>query len=99
MEDEIQVNPAKMEAMIKAFRDGAVKLDETRLQMQGIAQSMETDALKGLAGDAFVVAINEKLCRAINGLRSKFEELANDLQKTMEEFLGADKAAATDIRN
>lgn len=90
MSDIIKMDYGMMREMAQTFLQGANQLDETMSEMKSIAQALEGGALLGRGGDAFVDAINTKLCPSINRLKDKFEELAQDVLKAMEDMQSAD---------
>ncbi len=93
MTDVIKMDYAKMEVMSQTFRQGMQQLDSTMQQMRSISKTLEGGALLGQGGTAFTEGINNKLCPAIERLKTKFEELANDVQKAMEDMKRADTEA------
>ena len=93
MTDVIKMDYAKMEAMSQTFKQGMQQLDATIQQMHNIAKTLENGALIGQGGTAFTEGINSKLCPSIERLKDKFEELANDVQKAMEDMKHADTQA------
>jgi uncharacterized protein YukE len=58
--------------------------------MQSVANEIEDGALLGRGGTAFTEAIRGKLCPAISRLTDKFQELAEDINKAMEDMRSAD---------
>lgn len=90
MSDIIKMDYGMMREMAQTFLQGANQLDETMSEMKSIAQTLEGGALLGRGGDAFVDAINTKLCPSITRLKDKFEELAQDVLKAMEDMQSAD---------
>lgn len=90
MSDIIKMDYGMMREMAQTFLQGANQLDETMSEMKSIAQALEGGALLGRGGDAFVDAINTKLCPGITRLKDKFEELAQDVLKAMEDMQSAD---------
>lgn len=91
MTDIIKMDYAKMESMVRTFRQGSQQLQETTQQMRTIAKTLENGALLGRGGDAFVNSINTKLVPSITRLNQKFEELAKDVQKAMDDMKRADE--------
>ena len=90
MSEIIKMDCGMMREMAQALLQGATQLDETMAEMKSIAQALEGGALLGRGGDAFVDAINSKLSPSINRMKDKFEELAQDVLKAMEDMQSAD---------
>lgn len=90
MSDIIKMDYGLMEDMSQTFKQGVEQLQDTNQVMQNIANELEDGALLGRGGVAFTEAIRDKLCPAIARLTDKFEELAGDIQKAMEDMRSAD---------
>ena len=99
MTDVIKMDYAKMEAMSQTFKQGMQQLDSTIQQMRSISKTLENGALLGQGGTAFTEGINNKLCQAIERLKAKFEELANDILKAMEYMKAADAEAKRQLQS
>jgi hypothetical protein len=77
---DTRMNYSSMERMQKEFLQIALDLDGLTSEMARIARTMDGGgALQGLAGDAFVVAINSKLIPRLKVLRNKMAEMAKDI--------------------
>ncbi|MAT99799.1 MAG: hypothetical protein CL608_21880 [Anaerolineaceae bacterium] len=87
---EIKMDYGLMEDMNKTFLQGVEQLQDTMQAMQNVANEMEDGALLGRGGTAFTEAIRGKLCPAISRLTDKFQELAEDINKAMEDMRSAD---------
>ncbi len=87
---EIKMDYGLMEDMNRTFLQGVEQLQDTMQAMQNVANEMEDGALLGRGGTAFTEAIRGKLCPAISRLTDKFQELAEDIQKAMEDMKSAD---------
>jgi uncharacterized protein YukE len=59
--------------------------------MEKIASTLEGGALLGQGGTAFVEAIRDSLNPAIGRLEEKYQELAVDVRKAIEEMQEADQ--------
>jgi WXG100 family type VII secretion target len=92
MSDIIKMDYGLMEDMNRTFLQGVEQLQDTMQAMQNIANEMEDGALLGRGGDAFTEAIRDKLCPAISRLTDKFQELAEDINKAMEDMRSADSS-------
>ncbi|GAB4439933.1 MAG: hypothetical protein Kow0031_21850 [Anaerolineae bacterium] len=90
MTDVIKMDYEAMEEMSRTFMQGAEQLEDTMQEMQSIANSMEDGALLGRGGDAFTDALRGKLSPAISRLIDKFRELADDVNKAMQDMQEAD---------
>jgi WXG100 family type VII secretion target len=90
MSDIIKMDYGLMEDMSQTFKQGVEQLQDTNQVMQNIANELEDGALLGRGGVAFTEAIRGKLCPAIARLTEKFEELAGDIQKAMDDMRSAD---------
>ncbi len=90
MTDEIRMDYGLMEDMSKTFQQSVEQLQDTLSAVQNIANEMEDGALLGRGGDAFTEAIRNKLSPAISRLTEKFQELAEDVNKAMEDMRSAD---------
>jgi len=92
MSDVIKMDYGLMEDMNRVFLQGVEQLQDTMQAMQNIVNEMEDGALLGRGGSAFTDAIRGKLTPAISRLSDKFQELAEDVQKAMEDMKSADTA-------
>ncbi|HID51613.1 MAG TPA: WXG100 family type VII secretion target [Anaerolineae bacterium] len=90
MTDEIRMDYGLMEDMSKTFQMSVEQLQDTLSAMQNVANELEDGALLGRGGDAFTEAIRNKLSPAISRLIEKFQELAEDVNKAMEDMRSAD---------
>ena len=90
MSEIIKMDYGLMEDMSQTFKQGVEQLQDTNQVMQNIANDLEDGALLGRGGVAFTEAIRGKLCPAIARLTEKFEELAGDIQKAMDDMQSAD---------
>lgn len=87
---EIKMDYGLMEDMNRTFLQGVEQLQDTMQAMQSVANEMDDGALLGRGGTAFTEAIRGKLCPAISRLTDKYQELAEDIQKAMEDMKSAD---------
>jgi WXG100 family type VII secretion target len=87
---EIKMDYGLMEDMNRTFLQGVEQLQDTMQAMQSVANEIEDGALLGRGGTAFTEAIRGKLCPAISRLTDKFQELAEDINKAMEDMRSAD---------
>ena len=90
MSEIIKMDYGLMEDMSQTFKQGVEQLQDTNQVMQNSANELEDGALLGRGGVAFTEAIRGKLCPAIARLTEKFEELAGDIQKAMDDMQSAD---------
>jgi WXG100 family type VII secretion target len=90
MSDEIRMDYGLMEDMSKTFQQSVEQLQDTMQAMQNVANELEDGALLGRGGDAFTEAIRNKLAPSISRLTEKFQELAEDINKAMEDMRSAD---------
>ncbi|GJM40361.1 MAG: hypothetical protein DHS20C20_06430 [Ardenticatenaceae bacterium] len=87
---EIKMDYGLMEDMNRTFLQGVEQLQDTMQAMQSIANEMEDGALLGRGGTAFTEAIRGKLCPAVSRLTDKFQELAEDINKAVDDMRSAD---------
>ncbi len=92
MSDIIKMDYGLMEDMNRTFLQGVEQLQDTMQAMQSIANEMEDGALLGRGGVAFTEALRDKMCPAISRLTDKFQELAEDINKAMEDMRSADSS-------
>ena len=90
---EIKMDYGLMEDMSRTFLQGVEQLQDTMQAMQNVANELEDGALLGRGGVAFTDAIRGKLCPAIGRLTDKYQELAEDIQKAMEDMKSADTSS------
>ncbi len=90
MTDVIKMDYELMAEMSRTFMQGAEQLEDTMQEMQSVANTMEDGALLGRGGDAFTDALRGKLSPAISRLIDKFRELADDVNKAMQDMQEAD---------
>jgi WXG100 family type VII secretion target len=91
MPEEIRLVIPTAEDMIKTFVEGVNVLQETNSRMEKIASTLEGGALLGQGGTAFVEAIRDSLNPAIARLEEKYQELAQDVRKAIEDMQEADQ--------
>jgi WXG100 family type VII secretion target len=92
---DVQMDYDMMEDMARLFKDGAQQLEDLARSMQGIAQKLEDGALLGKGGQAFADAIQQKLCKKINLLEDKFNELSQDVYGALVDLRDGDTEAAS----
>ena len=90
---EIRMDYGLMQEMSTTFSKGREQLQDTMTEMQSIASDLEDGALLGKGGEAFATAIRNDLARALNNLTEKFDELAEDVNKAMEDMQNADETS------
>lgn len=90
MPEEIRLVIPTAEDMIKTFVEGVNTLQETNSRMEKVASTLEGGALLGQGGTAFTEAIRDSLNPAIAKLEEKFQELAQDVRKAIEDMQEAD---------
>ena len=91
MPEEIRLVIPTAEDMIKTFVEGVNVLQETNSRMEKVASTLEGGALLGQGGTAFTEAIRDSLLPAIGRLEEKYQELAQDVRKAIEEMQEADQ--------
>jgi WXG100 family type VII secretion target len=96
---EIKLNYAMAEEMAQTFNQGAEQLQDTMLEIQSLANMLDSGALKGRGGTAFVEAIRNKLSPAITRLTEKFQELEGDVKAAIEAMREADSTAQSGFNN
>jgi uncharacterized protein YukE len=74
------MNHNSMDAMAKAFVEAERTLEATISEMDNIAKAMDGGALVGLGGQAFADALNNKLKKRLNVLKTKMHELHKDIK-------------------
>jgi WXG100 family type VII secretion target len=93
MSDIIKMDYGMMEDMNRSFLQGVEQLQDTMQEMQSVANELEDGALLGRGGAAFTEAIRDKLCPAISRLTDKYQELADDIVKAMDDMKSADTSS------
>jgi len=93
MADEIKLNYPMAEEMVKAFKESVGQIQETVQEVLNIAGAMEEGALRGRAGEIFVEALQRQFVPALNRLNTKFDELADDVQKAIKAMQQADQTS------
>jgi WXG100 family type VII secretion target len=93
MSDIIKMDYGLMEDMNRSFLQGVEQLQDTMQEMQSVANELEDGALLGRGGAAFTEAIRDKLCPAISRLTDKYQELADDIMKAMDDMKSADTSS------
>jgi WXG100 family type VII secretion target len=93
MSDIIKMDYGMMEDMNRSFLQGVEQLQDTMQEMQSVANELEDGALLGRGGAAFTEAIRDKLCPAISRLTDKYQELAEDIIKAMDDMKSADTSS------
>jgi WXG100 family type VII secretion target len=93
MSDIIKMDYGMMEDMNRTFLQGVEQLQDTMQEMQSVANELEDGALLGRGGAAFTEAIRDKLCPAISRLTDKYNELAQDIMKAMDDMKSADTSS------
>jgi WXG100 family type VII secretion target len=89
---EIKMDYGLMEDMNRTFLQGVEQLQDTMQAMQNVANELEDGALLGRGGVAFTEAIRGKLAPAVSRMTDKFQELAEDINKAMEDMKSADQS-------
>lgn len=97
-QEEIKLDYAKAEEMAKTFRQGAQQLEDTMQAVQQLAHMLESGALRGRGGTAFVDALRGKLCPAIKRLAEKYGELDGDVKAAIDYMREADQKSAAQSR-
>lgn len=70
---------AMMEDMARVFKECAGQCEDTMSEILAIANTLESGALVGLAGDAFVNVLSCDFKNALEAMREKFNELHCDI--------------------
>jgi uncharacterized protein YukE len=86
MADEIKLNYPMAEEMVKAFKESVGQIQETVQEVLNIAGAMEEGALRGRA-------LQRQFVPALNRLNTKFDELADDVQKAIKAMQQADQTS------
>ena len=94
MTDEIRLVIPTAEDMIKTLVEGVNVLQETSSKMEKVAGTLEGGALLGQGGTAFTEAVRDALIPAIGRLEEKYQELAQDVRKAIEDMQEADEESA-----
>jgi len=91
MTDEIRLVIPTAEDMIKTLVQGVNVLQETSSKMEKVASTLEGGALLGQGGTAFTEAVRDSLIPAIGRIEEKYQELAQDVRKAIEDMQEADE--------
>lgn len=94
MSEVIKLNYPAMEDMARHCKAVAQRLQETIKLGQQIASEMENGALVGDAGQAFTQVLRQDFNSAVTKLMQKFEEVADDIQKAIDDMKAEDSEAA-----
>lgn len=94
---EIKMDYGMMAEMKAEFQRGAEELDRTLHEVQKLADLIDEDGLKGMAGDAFAETLREAMARKITELRDKFEELGRDIQHAVDSMREADDTTQGEV--
>lgn len=77
---DVRMDYGSMEQMQKAFAQAHQQMEQTIIEMEKIAKTMEDGTLLGLAGDAFRDAIRTKLNKRLKVIADKMKEMEGDIQ-------------------
>ncbi len=77
---DVRMNYDSMEQMKNAFGQAHQQMEQTIVEMEKIAKTLEDGTLLGLAGDAFRDAIRSKLNKRLKVLSDKMKEMEGDIQ-------------------
>jgi len=88
--DKIKLNYDQADKMAKTFKAGSQQIQQTIQEMNKIAQTMSEGALLGQGGQAFVEAIQTKLCPSLKKLSDKYIELEGDVHAAIKFMQQAD---------
>jgi predicted urease superfamily metal-dependent hydrolase len=80
---DLVVDPAKMERMSNAFRNGEKQLEDIMNALIGLANTIDNGALVGKAGDEFAEVLRNVAKKSINEIMKKFGELAVDIDNAV----------------
>lgn len=97
MSDVIKMDYAMMADMKQQCQKGAEVLDDTLHEVKKIAGMLDQDGLIGMAGDAFVNALEGSLSKKVIELRDKLEEVARDIQNAVDAMQEADANAQSEM--
>jgi uncharacterized protein YukE len=95
MSDIIQYPIPEITAMRDTLKQGSPQLSTMASTLQTIAQTLEAGALQGQAGQAFTDGVRNNLVKAVTQLGAKFDELAQDLTKTLADAEALDAQTAS----
>jgi len=93
------MNHNSMDAMSKAFVEAEKTLESTISEMDNVAKALEGGALVGAGGQAFTEALNNKLKKRLNVLKSKMHELHKDVKDAQQANREAEGTAKGRFQN
>ena len=79
---DVKMKFSSMEKMEAEFKAAAKQISDSMREMKKVSKSMEEGALKGMGGDAFRDAIDQKLLPRMLALEEKMIELSSDIDST-----------------
>lgn len=80
---DYKVDPAKMNNMSAAFRDGSKQLEEVSQALVKIAETMEKGAFEGNTARAMIDALKSVGAKNTLGLSQKLVDLAKNLDEVV----------------
>lgn len=93
MGDTIRMDFQAMEAMVKAFKDGAQELTEIEAKVKELAGKVEEGALQGKAGARLNEILSDALAGHVAMVRGILEEEEKDVSEALHQMRNADEIA------
>jgi WXG100 family type VII secretion target len=94
MTETLKMNYAGMAQMQRLLQNAASELQGLSGDVKNIAGSLESGVLLGQAGTSFADKLKSKLVRSLDGLGSKYQELAGEVGGAMQDMQQADQSSA-----
>ena len=90
---DVKMKFSSMEKMEAEFKAAYKQIGDSMREMKKISKSMEEGALKGMGGDAFRDAIDQKLLPRMMALEEKMIELSSDIDGAVRATREGEKTA------
>ncbi|GAB5494578.1 MAG: hypothetical protein Phog2KO_47930 [Phototrophicaceae bacterium] len=95
---EIKMDYDMMQETISEFLQAANAMDDTKHDINQIAQLIEDGALVGATGDEFSDMLRGPMIRKLTELTEKFEEIARDLQMAVDSMQSNNSSARGEFK-
>jgi WXG100 family type VII secretion target len=83
---DVQMDYEGMEAMAKAFEQGAQAMDQAKGRLKQMAGRLNDNGLKGKSGEALADAIQTRAIPALDRLGNKLNEEARDVRSALKDM-------------
>jgi WXG100 family type VII secretion target len=93
MTETLKMNYAGMAQMQRLLQNAASEVQGLSSDVKNIAGSLESGVLLGQAGSAFADKLKGRLVHSLDGLASKYQELAGEVGGAMQDMQQADQSS------